>query len=199
MNCETSCRQLPHCADATWFEVQGKAVLGEDFSMALSGGADADESNLFDRGWKESVAWTGSGGLLLDASVTGGHISLDTEHNEALYSAGVTASQVRFPSHLPVTVVTLTREIPTGAGGAFDVESLPHALSNRSTWPVLPSKPSCFAWLKSDAPSGQPGYTLRSQWAQLYRPEGHATMQHAVLGSLPCSLQESSPSRSRSI
>ena len=44
---------------------QGKAVLGEDFSMALGGGADGDEANLFDRGWKESVAWTGSGGLLV--------------------------------------------------------------------------------------------------------------------------------------
>ena len=42
---------------------QGKAVLGEDFSMALSGGADADENNLFDRGWKESIAWTGSGAV----------------------------------------------------------------------------------------------------------------------------------------
>ncbi len=31
---------------------QGKAVLGEDFSMALGGGADADEANFFDRGWR---------------------------------------------------------------------------------------------------------------------------------------------------
>ena len=69
-----------------WLLLQGKAVLGEDFSMALGGGADADESNLFDRGGKESVAWSGSGGLLLDASVTGG--------NRALYGSGVTAAQV---------------------------------------------------------------------------------------------------------
>ncbi len=31
---------------------QGKGVLGEDFSMALGGGADADEANFFDRGWR---------------------------------------------------------------------------------------------------------------------------------------------------
>jgi len=42
----------------------------------------------------ESVAWSGSGGLLLDASVTGGSISLDAEHNDALYGSGVSAAQV---------------------------------------------------------------------------------------------------------
>ncbi len=42
----------------------------------------------------ESVAWSGSGGLLLDASVTGGSISLDAEHNGALYGSGVSAAQV---------------------------------------------------------------------------------------------------------
>lgn len=75
---------------------QGKAVLGEDFSMAfITGNADADENNVFDKGWKESVAWTGSEGLLLDASLTGGAITVDTERNELLYGAGVTAAQAR--------------------------------------------------------------------------------------------------------
>ena len=36
---------------ATRSASQGKAVLGEDFSMALGGGADADEANLLD-GWR---------------------------------------------------------------------------------------------------------------------------------------------------
>ena len=61
----------------------------------ITGGADADESNVFDKGWKESMAWTGSGGILLDASLTGGNITVDDEHNELLYGAGVTAAQVR--------------------------------------------------------------------------------------------------------
>lgn len=74
---------------------KGKAVLGDDFSLALlTGTDDSEESNVFDKGWKESVAWSSSGGLLLDTSLTGGRITVDTEHNELLYGVGVTASQI---------------------------------------------------------------------------------------------------------
>lgn len=62
----------------------------------ITGNADADETNVFDKGWKESVAWTGSEGVLLDASLTGGRITVDSEHNELLYGAGITAAQVRY-------------------------------------------------------------------------------------------------------
>ena len=44
---------------------------------------------------------TCAGGILLDASVTGGHIGLDTEHNEALYGSGLSAAQILEGSDAP--------------------------------------------------------------------------------------------------
>lgn len=75
----------------------GKAVMGDDISFSLGGSesAPAQSSNVLDSCWKESVAWTVAEGMLLDVSLIGGSITVDSKHNEALYG----------PESTPMTII----------------------------------------------------------------------------------------------
>lgn len=156
---------------------EGKAVMGDDVSFSLGGSesAPAQSANALDTCWKESVAWTVADGMLLDVSLIGGSITVDAEHNEAVYGQGSNPTTI-------IVKASTSGQTPPAFEAVYSAlgDIISHADSDPREFKgfkvdVLPHKPSDPSYMSSG--TAAPG-TLENPL-----PGGEVTVSSTSKGS----------------